>query len=114
MVIDTVLLTTDGDIKDIKTEDDKIHEVLGGAVTFIGSIPNLDVVACANREKPLCEPNVFCSKLGFDTTSSDIMLIRTDTNGNPQSFTSIGLKEFINNPIETEDIKYTSRFGKPK
>jgi hypothetical protein len=98
-MINCVRLTTNGTISDITVNSDQVYQVLGkGSMTFVGTICDLDVVAMANSDIPLEEPNVFCKWLGFDDTSSDIVLVKTDQTGNPISLYSSAIRNMMTVP----------------
>lgn len=77
------MLKKDGEIKTITVENDETHKILGGPTTFVGVLSEFDAVAIANREVPLRETNKFCSILNFEDTSSDILVVETNSDGNP-------------------------------
>lgn len=78
-----ILLKKDGEIKTVTVENDETHIILGGPVTFVGALLKFDAVAIANRELPLTENNKFCGIFNFEDTSSDILVVETNSDGNP-------------------------------
>ena len=95
--IKIALLKTNGSIEEILVDSDKIHLVLGGTVTFVGSIDQLSIVACANKDIILTSKNPFCDKLEFDETSSDIALVKTTQTGNPTNIDIEKIHNFLCN-----------------
>lgn len=91
-----ICLTRTGDVKLINHCYDKIHEYLCGPLTFVGMIPELNIVAVGNREVGEIPTNIFCEKLGFEKTSSDIILVQTDADGNPMNIEAIKVYNFLN------------------
>ena len=98
-------LNCDNSIKKINVEYSKLHEELLGPLTFVGAIINLNIVAIANYDIPFTLPNVYCKELGFDDTSSDIILVETDTKGNPVSISAESMTDlFKNEKIIVENL----------
>ena len=94
-IIKIALLKTNGSIEEILVDSDKIHLTLGGPITFVGSIHQLGIVACANKDIILTSKNPFCDKLEFDETSSNIALVKTTCSGNPTNIDIQKLHTFL-------------------
>ena len=45
MLCNCVLVDVNGQLSDVSVDDGKLHEFLGGKVTFVGAIPELSAVA---------------------------------------------------------------------
>lgn len=90
-----VLLQTNGTAQVIESEPDKLHIVLEGPLTFVGTVRTQEThgIALARRSLTLEENqipndvdfviNPFCETFDFDPTSSHIIIVETDEHGDP-------------------------------
>ena len=81
MHVNCVLLDMHGEMEDVIVDDSKMCEFMGGEVTFVGAIPNLQVVAIGRSQ---VEDDVCKHGLGDcieENTRGKILLVGSDENG---------------------------------
>ena len=122
MIVDCVELGRQN-MKPISLDSEKLHEYFGDSLTFIGTIPQLDLVAITSKSsvvniqsedsnEELKECNMHCKIFGFENTIANILLVGTTRDGNPKSICMNDVQEIINNKQFQEDVKTSSRFVK--
>ena len=80
-----VKLRSDGGEEEVLTWDQKdLHTLLGGAVTFVGAIDDLKIVA-VGRTDGVFQENPWCKNPAyFDTpVLGDVLLVYSDEQGEP-------------------------------
>ena len=86
-----------GDIYEIEVDIDpkknEIFFILGGAPTFIGQWPDLDVVLMKSQNGGVMNQNKLPQSFDTEEIEGSILLIRMDENSDPRDFT---LEEYIN------------------
>lgn len=80
-----------GDIREIDLDIDpvknEIFTLLGGAPTFIGQWPDIDVVILKSQHGEIPNENTLPSPFEEEKVGGSILLVRMDENSNPKDFT---------------------------
>jgi len=79
-----VVATPTLEMRDVRWRTDKLHELMGGALTVVGALPEEGIVALARRDPPpgaLLTNISFCSGRDVDRVAGDVLLYRTDASG---------------------------------
>lgn len=79
-----VVATPTLELRDVRWRTDRLHELMGGALTVVGALPEEGIVALARRDPPpgtLLTDITFCSGRDVDRVPGDVLLYRTDAAG---------------------------------
>lgn len=98
-----VLLGKDGTLRKRIADQTKLHDELGGDVTFVGGIDDLHVFAVGRRTPRADDAlNPLCSNAAhFDApVKGDVILIGSDANGNAQDVDLDGVAKWFEQHIE--------------
>ena len=83
MLVKSVLIETDGSMKDVIVDDASVHEYMNGDVSFVGAVDALQIVAIARTQPNNEEVNMHT--LPPDTiepgVAGKILLMGSDRNG---------------------------------
>ena len=77
---------------DIAPKKNEIFLILGGAPTFIGQWPDLDVVLMRSQNGGDINQNILPTPFDTEEVRGSILLMRMDENSDPRDFT---LKEYL-------------------
>ena len=95
-MVESLLLYPDGVNEVVNWQHEKVSSNLGGAVTFVGAIPELKVFVVALQESSSYEVNSFCkdSDIFMELpVRGPVLFVATDREGEPICVNVCRLKE---------------------